>query len=221
MHWHRLRPWPDSAHGLHRLRHRFLLAPLSNGNTALLADLARYAGLPFDTIFGADVFQHYKPDPESYLGAARLLLERRRGDLADRDLLRERPRVGRPQRVEGAAHGREADDARGVGGREGGAWRGGGRRCWRAGCCSHGRRTNSSASTFERRPLADVIPWGFVTSTTGVCRMTCRFTLRRLTCTAVMFGTLLSAVATGARADGGDWPQWRGPKRDWRARRSP
>ena len=71
--WHRLRPWPDSAHGLHRLRHRFLLAPLSNGNTALLADLARYAGLSFDTIFGADVFEHYKPDPEMYLGACRLL----------------------------------------------------------------------------------------------------------------------------------------------------
>lgn len=71
--WHRLRPWPDSAPGLHRLRHRFLLAPLSNGNTALLADLARYAGLPFDTILGADVFQHYKPDPETYLGACRLM----------------------------------------------------------------------------------------------------------------------------------------------------
>jgi 2-haloacid dehalogenase len=71
--WHRLRPWPDSAPGLARLRHRFLLAPLSNGNTALLADLARYAGLGFDTILGADVFRHYKPDPETYLGACRLL----------------------------------------------------------------------------------------------------------------------------------------------------
>lgn len=71
--WHQLRPWPDSAHGLSRLRRRFLLAPLSNGNTALLADLARYAGLPFDTLFGADVFEHYKPDPETYLGACRLL----------------------------------------------------------------------------------------------------------------------------------------------------
>jgi 2-haloacid dehalogenase len=70
--WHQLKPWPDSAGGLARLRHRFLLAPLSNGNTALLADLARYAGLPFDTLFGADVFQHYKPDPQTYLGACRL-----------------------------------------------------------------------------------------------------------------------------------------------------
>jgi len=70
--WHRLRPWPDSAHGLERLRHRFLLAPLSNGNVSLLADLARYAGLPFDAVFGADVFEHYKPDPETYLGACRL-----------------------------------------------------------------------------------------------------------------------------------------------------
>ena len=71
--WHRLRPWPDSVPGLVRLRSRFLLAPLSNGNVALLADLARYAGLPFDTLFGADVFEHYKTDPEPYLGACRLL----------------------------------------------------------------------------------------------------------------------------------------------------
>jgi 2-haloacid dehalogenase len=71
--WHRLRPWPDSGPGLARLRHRYLLAPLSNGNVSLLADLARYAGLPFDTLFGADVFEHYKPDPETYLGACRLL----------------------------------------------------------------------------------------------------------------------------------------------------
>ena len=74
--WHRLRPWPDSGPGLARLRARFLLAPLSNGNLALLADLARYAGLHFDTLFGADVFQHYKPDPETYLGACRLLAMR-------------------------------------------------------------------------------------------------------------------------------------------------
>ncbi len=71
--WHRLDPWPDSAPGLARLHPRFLLAPLSNGNVALLADLARHANLRFDTLFGADVFGHYKPDPETYLGACRLL----------------------------------------------------------------------------------------------------------------------------------------------------
>ncbi len=71
--WYRLDPWSDSAPGLARLHARFITAPLSNGNVALLADLARHGGLAFDTLFGADVFQHYKPDAETYLGACRLL----------------------------------------------------------------------------------------------------------------------------------------------------
>ena len=71
--WHRLRPWPDVVPGLRRLHTRFILAPLSNGNVSLLVNLARHAGLPWDMVFGAEVFGHYKPDPETYLGACRML----------------------------------------------------------------------------------------------------------------------------------------------------
>lgn len=71
--WHRLHPWPDAVAGLRRLHARYVLGPLSNGNVSLLVDLARFGGLPWDMIFGAEVFGHYKPDPETYLGACRLL----------------------------------------------------------------------------------------------------------------------------------------------------
>ena len=71
--WHELPPWPDSVAGLTRLRTRHVIAPLSNGHVALLVRMAKNAGLPWDTVFGADVFRHYKPDPETYLGAAGLL----------------------------------------------------------------------------------------------------------------------------------------------------
>lgn len=71
--WHRLRPWPDSVPGLRALHARYVLGPLSNGNVSLLVDMARGAGLPWDVILGAEVFGHYKPDPETYLGACRLL----------------------------------------------------------------------------------------------------------------------------------------------------
>ena len=71
--WHRLAPWPDSVAGLQRLKVRFPVCTLSNGNVSLLLDMARHAGLPWDTIFSAELFGHYKPDPEVYLGAARLL----------------------------------------------------------------------------------------------------------------------------------------------------
>ena len=71
--WHRLRPWPDSVPGLQALRRNYILSPLSNGNVALLVDLARSAGLPWDVILCAEVFQRYKPDDEVYLGACRLL----------------------------------------------------------------------------------------------------------------------------------------------------
>ena len=71
--WHRLRPWPDAVPGLLRLKRRFVVAPLSNGNLSLLLAMARNAGLPWDTVFGADLFGHYKPDAETYLGACRLL----------------------------------------------------------------------------------------------------------------------------------------------------
>lgn len=71
--WHELPPWPDSVAALHRLRARYVIAPLSNGHVALLVRMAKTAGLPWDAIFGADLFRHYKPDPETYLGATALL----------------------------------------------------------------------------------------------------------------------------------------------------
>jgi len=71
--WHRLRPWPDSVAGLTRLKTRFTITTLSNGHVALLVDMAKHAGLPWDTVLSAELFNHYKPDPEVYLGAARLL----------------------------------------------------------------------------------------------------------------------------------------------------
>ncbi len=71
--WHRLKPWPDSVSGLTRLKTKFTIGPLSNGNVALLVDMAKHAGLPWDLVLSAEVFQHYKPDPETYLGSARLL----------------------------------------------------------------------------------------------------------------------------------------------------
>ena len=71
--WHRLHAWPDVGPGMARLHRRFILGPLSNGNVSLLIDLARFNGLPWDMVFAAEVFGHYKPDPETYLGACRLL----------------------------------------------------------------------------------------------------------------------------------------------------
>ncbi|CAD5373237.1 Haloacid dehalogenase [Rubrivivax sp. A210] len=71
--WHRLAPWPDSVPGLQRLKPRYTLATLSNGNLSLLVAMARHAGLPWDAVLSAELFRHYKPDREVYLGAARLL----------------------------------------------------------------------------------------------------------------------------------------------------
>ena len=71
--WHRLDPWPDAVAGLTRLKARFPIATLSNGNIALMVDMARRAGLPWDAILGAEVSGHYKPDPEAYLATARQL----------------------------------------------------------------------------------------------------------------------------------------------------
>jgi 2-haloacid dehalogenase len=71
--WHRLRPWPDTVAGLTRLRARYVLGTLSNGNVRLLADLAKSAPLPMDVIFSAELFRRYKPDPEVYRGAVELL----------------------------------------------------------------------------------------------------------------------------------------------------
>jgi 2-haloacid dehalogenase len=68
--WHRLDPWPDVIAGLIRLRRRFILATLSNGNVALMVNMARRAGLPWDAILGAEVARAYKPLPEAYLRTA-------------------------------------------------------------------------------------------------------------------------------------------------------
>ncbi len=71
--WHRLAPWPDSAAGLTRLRRGFTLSSLSNGNMALLVNMAKHAGLPWDCVLSAELFGHFKPHPAVYQGAARLL----------------------------------------------------------------------------------------------------------------------------------------------------
>ncbi len=71
--WHRLTPWPDSVEGLTRLKRKFIIAPLSNGNVALLTNMAKHAGLPWDCILGCDLARHYKPDPEVYQMACDVL----------------------------------------------------------------------------------------------------------------------------------------------------
>jgi 2-haloacid dehalogenase len=71
--WHRLRPWPDAVRGLRRLKTRYVTATLSNGNVALLTNMAKHAGLPWDCVLSAELFRRYKPDPETYRGAAALL----------------------------------------------------------------------------------------------------------------------------------------------------
>ena len=64
--WHRLDPWPDAVEGLVRLKRRFILATLSNGNVAMMVNMAKRAGLPWDAILGAEPARHYKSDPECY-----------------------------------------------------------------------------------------------------------------------------------------------------------
>ena len=68
--WHRLKPWEDSVFGLQRLKKKFVITTLSNGNLGLLTNMAKNAGLPWDLILSAEVFRRYKPDPETYLGVA-------------------------------------------------------------------------------------------------------------------------------------------------------
>jgi 2-haloacid dehalogenase len=71
--WHRLQPWPDAVPGLTRLKQKFIIAPLSNGNISLITDMAKHAGLPWDCVLGAELVRHYKPDPEVYRSAAEFL----------------------------------------------------------------------------------------------------------------------------------------------------
>ena len=79
--WHRLDPWPDSVAGLTRLKRRCIIGPLSNGNVALLTNLARHAGLPWDVILATELTRSYKPQPQAYLGSCALL------DLAPHDVM--------------------------------------------------------------------------------------------------------------------------------------
>jgi 2-haloacid dehalogenase len=71
--WRRLDPWPDAVDGLHRLRRRYTLAPLSNGSFALLTEMAKRVGLPWDCVISTELFGAYKPDPKTYEGACSLL----------------------------------------------------------------------------------------------------------------------------------------------------
>lgn len=71
--WRRLAPWPDTVEGLTRLKSGFPIVTLSNGNIALMMEMARRGGLPWDAIMGAEVTQAYKPDPRAYLGTAEIL----------------------------------------------------------------------------------------------------------------------------------------------------
>ena len=71
--WHRLAPWPDAVRGLKRLKKGYIITTLSNGNISLLTNMAKHAGLPWDCVLSAELFHHYKPDAEAYLGAAAML----------------------------------------------------------------------------------------------------------------------------------------------------
>ena len=70
--WHRLAPWPDSVEGLTRLKRKYTICTLSNGNIGLLTHMAKRAGLPWDCVLSAEVFRAYKPDPSTYLGVAKV-----------------------------------------------------------------------------------------------------------------------------------------------------
>ncbi|HVE51995.1 MAG TPA: haloacid dehalogenase type II [Ramlibacter sp.] len=70
--WHRLDAWPDAVAGLQRLKRRYTICTLSNGNLGLLTAMAKRAGLPWDCVLSAEVFRAYKPDPATYLGVARV-----------------------------------------------------------------------------------------------------------------------------------------------------
>jgi len=71
--WHRLPGWPDSSEGLNKLKTKFIIATQSNGNIALMVNMAKYSNLNWDVVLGAEVVGHYKPEPEAYLKACRAL----------------------------------------------------------------------------------------------------------------------------------------------------
>jgi 2-haloacid dehalogenase len=70
--WHRLNPWPDTVAGLTRLKSKYTICTLSNGNIGLLTNMAKRAGLPWDCVLSAEVFKAYKPHPSTYLGVAKV-----------------------------------------------------------------------------------------------------------------------------------------------------
>jgi 2-haloacid dehalogenase len=71
--WHRLPGWPDSSEGLNKLKTKFIIATQSNGNIALMVNMAKYSNLNWDVILGAEVVGHYKPEPGAYLKACKAL----------------------------------------------------------------------------------------------------------------------------------------------------
>jgi len=71
--WHRLKPWPDAVQGLTRLKKRYIIGTLSNGNVGLLTRMAKFGGLPWDLVLGAETARAYKPLPQAYLASAELL----------------------------------------------------------------------------------------------------------------------------------------------------
>ena len=71
--WHRLMPWPDAIAGLKRLKTRYIIGTLSNGNIGLLTRMAKHAGLPWDVVLGAETARAYKPQPQAYLANVGLL----------------------------------------------------------------------------------------------------------------------------------------------------
>ena len=71
--WHRLPGWPDSSEGLNALKNKYILATQSNGNIALIVNMAKFSNLNWDVILGAEVIGYYKPQPESYFKACSAL----------------------------------------------------------------------------------------------------------------------------------------------------
>ena len=71
--WHRLSPWGDSVEGLTRLKEKYIISPLSNGNISLLTNMAKYSKLPWDLILSPELIQSYKPDEKVYLMASNYL----------------------------------------------------------------------------------------------------------------------------------------------------
>ena len=71
--WHRLPGWPDSSDGLNALKRKYILATQSNGNIALIVNMAKFSNLNWDVVLGAEVIGHYKPEPEAYIKACSTL----------------------------------------------------------------------------------------------------------------------------------------------------